>query len=108
MLGLDPAATPAAIAHAYRSLVRRHHPDTRDGVTGPAADEALARVLAAYAVLGDPGRRRAYDAQRSAAAPPPRPRSDGAPTTRPEHRDAPASRSTPSPWLVIGPVRRHR
>ena len=29
ILGVPPDATLAEIGHAYRSLLRRHHPDTR-------------------------------------------------------------------------------
>ena len=68
-LGPRPEATQEQLRHAYRALVRRHHPDTRptesarpDSEAGSrAAAEELERVLAAYAVLGDPARRAAYD-----------------------------------------------
>jgi curved DNA-binding protein CbpA len=65
ILGLTPEATAAEITHAYRALVRRHHPDTRDASEHPAgedADKELARVQAAYAVLRDPQLRADYDA----------------------------------------------
>ncbi|WP_341358495.1 J domain-containing protein [Georgenia sp. M64] len=67
VLGVGPAAGADAISRAYRALVREHHPDSRAaaGPSGDAAhDRALGRVMAAYEVLRDPGRRARYDGQR--------------------------------------------
>lgn len=67
VLGVDPGSTPAQVGRAYRNLVRAHHPDTRpvgDTTHAAASDAALHQVLAAYAVLGDPQRRAAYDRSR--------------------------------------------
>lgn len=58
-LGLDRRCTPDQIRAAYRALARRHHPDLN-----PGSDEALPRsreINAAYEILSDPARRRAYD-----------------------------------------------
>ena len=65
-LGVDPASGDVDIRAAYVALARRFHPDQHPGAR---ADELarLARVMArineAYAVLRDPERRRAYDAE---------------------------------------------
>src|ERR1700760_2023683 len=72
-LGVDPAASPQAIAAAYRRRARVLHPDVPG--TGNAA--AFIRLKQAYDVLSDPLARGAYD--RSAASvpdmtPPPPPR----------------------------------
>lgn len=89
VLGLAPSATQDQVRHAYLDLVRRHHPDLRTAqqpaqeprhaaTREPAAsDEVLRQVLAAYAVLGDRGRRARYDNDRHRAGtgtrvPPPR------------------------------------
>ena len=64
VLGLTRDATPTEISHAYRTLLRRYHPDTRapgGSSQNAAADSALQQVLTAYAVLRDPRRRAAYD-----------------------------------------------
>ena len=64
ILGLDRYATQAEIAHAYRTLLRRHHPDTRtdgDPSQDAVSDAALQQILTAYAVLRDPDRRTDYD-----------------------------------------------
>ena len=64
ILGVAPSATQAEISHAYRALLRRHHPDTRapdDESQGDASDTALRQVLAAYAVLHDLAQRADYD-----------------------------------------------
>ena len=71
ILGLDCYATQAEIARAYRTLLRRHHPDTRTS-GGPSqdaiSDAVLQQILTAYAVLRDPDRRADYD-QRYAPRP---------------------------------------
>lgn len=58
-LGLGRGCTDAQIRDAYRLLAKQHHPDTN-----PGASAAMARTQAlnaAYEVLGDAARRRAYD-----------------------------------------------
>lgn len=67
VLGLRPGSDGTAIRRAYRSLVRRHHPD----LAGPAGTERTARLTQAYEVLTRPRPRPAL-----APAPPP-----GAPVT---------------------------
>ncbi|MCK6210223.1 J domain-containing protein [Georgenia sp. EYE_87] len=58
ILGVAPDASPQEIARAYRSLVRRRHPDSR-----PEGDQqaGLADIYDAWAVLRDPARRAEYD-----------------------------------------------
>jgi curved DNA-binding protein CbpA len=59
LLGLESTASQAEIRAAYRRLAQAHHPDH------PAGSEAEMRALnLAYEVLGDPERRRRYDASR--------------------------------------------
>ncbi|MBV9163528.1 MAG: DnaJ domain-containing protein [Pseudonocardiales bacterium] len=59
-LGVTPNASQAQIAHAYRRMIRAHHPDLH-----PNPDfAALAAAVAAYAILRDPARRAAYDQSR--------------------------------------------
>lgn len=65
-LGLPRDATQAQISAAYRTLLRRYHPDTRppgDRSRDEVSDAALQHVLAAYAVLHDSARRFDYDQQ---------------------------------------------
>ena len=53
-LGVSPDATPAEVTHAFRRLLRRHHPDTRadDGCASRTeSDAALLRIIEAYAGL---------------------------------------------------------
>jgi len=105
VLGITAQATPAEISHAYRSLLRHHHPDTRvigDPVQATASDNALQQVLAAYCVLGDPVRRAAYD--RGVAA-----RSQPVIVRRqPQHPQSPRGSRAPTQPIVAGPVRWHR
>lgn len=65
-LGIAPTADEAVIRAVYVALMKRYHPD-RD-----ASPEMLKRaqdITAAYAVLGDPERRAAYDDERTGLDP---------------------------------------
>ena len=64
-LGVSPEASQDEIKRAYHSLARRHHPDAHPGAEATVLEEARRRMVilnGAWAVLGDPERRRAYDA----------------------------------------------
>ena len=58
ILGVGSDATPDQIKSAYRRAAKRCHPDH----SGEGSEPFLA-IQEAYEVLGDPGRRQAYDAQ---------------------------------------------
>jgi DnaJ domain len=62
VLGVEPDADADAIAETFRSLAKRMHPDVA-GDMGPVA-ERFKEVTAAYEVLRNPRRRRAYDRDR--------------------------------------------
>ncbi|GLR46485.1 J domain-containing protein [Sphingomonas astaxanthinifaciens] len=89
ILGVGEDADGAAIRMAYRTLMRRYHPDVN------ATDEAAAKAIAinqAYACLSSDERRADYDRSRR----PPRPRSNSPyrqRTTR-VHRPTPSARPT--------------
>lgn len=101
ILGVPPSATQAEISHAYRALLRRHHPDTRtpdDESQNAASDTTLQQILAAYTVLHDPARRADYDRE-----------------TRPIHPTRRRPQQPPNrygaygqPPIIAGPVRWHR
>ncbi len=59
VLGVPRNAAPADVERAYLRLARRYHPGINPG-DGVSA-ELYRRVQEAYAVLGDPDRRREYD-----------------------------------------------
>ena len=84
ILGVGRDATRQQISHAYRALMRSHHPDMDGGqahgdyqATGnqsagtgsPTQGDELLRIMQAFDVLRDPGRRADYDRQLAAAAP---------------------------------------
>ena len=74
VLGLSEDADTAAVRRAYRRLARDCHPDANPD--DPRAAERFLTLAAAYAVLGHPARRVAYDgrcrhAKAVGAAPPP-------------------------------------
>lgn len=58
VLQVHPAAEPEVIRSAFRALARKHHPD----FGGDA--RRMAALNEAWDILGDPGRRAAYDARR--------------------------------------------
>jgi molecular chaperone DnaJ len=64
ILGISPAASQDDIKRAYRRKAMELHPDHYGPDAGPFID-----VQDAYAVLGDPGRRRSYDARLAAQQP---------------------------------------
>lgn len=118
VLGVVPTASPSEITRAYRQLLRRYHPDTRDAVAdGAEADAELGELLKAYSTVGDAARRADYDRRRAAydrrratagRRVPVRPvttADNRAPRPRTADVD-PASAQPPPLW--VGPVRWHR
>jgi molecular chaperone DnaJ len=59
VLSVPKNANHAAIKKAYRKLAQQHHPDAKQG--DPAAEERFKEISAAYDVLGDEEKRKAYD-----------------------------------------------
>jgi curved DNA-binding protein CbpA len=78
VLQVSPRAEPEVIRAAYRTLARKYHPDHG----GDA--RRMIDLNDAWDVLGDPNRRAAYDASRTAsrteASRPPAPRAPMSPT----------------------------
>jgi molecular chaperone DnaJ len=65
VLGVPKNASASEIKKAYRKLAQQHHPDTRQGDAD--AEDRFKEISAAYDVLGDPERRKAYDQVREMA-----------------------------------------
>jgi curved DNA-binding protein CbpA len=65
VLGVPREASQTEVSSAFRALVRRYHPDTRDPSQASDSerwtDTELRSVLAAYRILRDPTSRAAYD-----------------------------------------------
>src|SRR5690606_13392558 len=69
VLGVPEDAGRDELRRAYVALARRHHPNREpDGARRAAAEARMREINEAWAVLGDPERRRAYDAERRARA----------------------------------------
>jgi curved DNA-binding protein CbpA len=107
VLGVARDASRAEIALAWRRRARDEHPDARHGDAGdPARFRALAE---AWAVLGDPGRRAAYDRGLAPGRPAGRVRVTVRRTSAPPAPGAAGGTAPPAgaggPPLVAGPVR---
>jgi molecular chaperone DnaJ len=57
-LEVSPTASQAEIKQAYRRLAKQFHPDINRGT---ANHDQIARINAAYEILGDPHQRQSYD-----------------------------------------------
>ena len=60
ILGVSTTASQDEIKKAYRALARKYHPDRNPG--DEAAEERFKEIQGAYDVLGDPDKRKEYDA----------------------------------------------
>ncbi len=61
IIQVDPRAEREVIDAAYRRLAAKYHPDVD---RSPGAEERMKLLNAAYDILSDPGKRRAYDLRR--------------------------------------------
>ena len=61
LLGVSPSASQDEIRRAYHRQARRHHPDANPGAPQARDRTTMAEINAAWAVLGNPEKRRAYD-----------------------------------------------
>ncbi|HEY8571650.1 J domain-containing protein [Phenylobacterium sp.] len=59
-LGVSRTASADEIRKAFRKLAKQHHPDTNPGDKG--AEEKFKRVSAAFDIVGDPDKRKKFDA----------------------------------------------
>lgn len=65
VLGVDRSADDATIKKAYKKLAKRYHPDLNDG-----SDEKFKEINAAFDVLKDPAKRKAFDTWGTTDGPP--------------------------------------
>ena len=66
VLGVAKNASQAEIKKAYRKLAQQHHPDANAG--DPRAEDRFKEISAAYDVIGDEEKRKAYDRAREMGA----------------------------------------
>ena len=100
VLGVSPAASREEIAHAYRSLAKRYHPDA-----GAEPTPTMVRINEAWHILSNPARRARWDREHTVVEPPhwaAVPAGDS-PLRPPPRPNAPPSRMD-SPWLAAGVV----
>lgn len=75
-LCIGPEAKAADISRAYKSLMRRYHPDTLPSRMATPIDAAadkkkLAQIMDAYTTLSDPIQRASYDRHQQRLSPEP-------------------------------------
>ena len=105
VLHLGPDATAGDVGRAYRSLLRRHHPDTCPSPATLAQAtrerELLQEIMDAHAVLADPVQKALYDRRRL------RDSTDAAPVPGPLARVAVSMTTSPlgQPEIIVGPLR---
>lgn len=63
LLEVSPEASPEVIHHAYRALVKQHHPDQFHG-SAQAPHSRMADINQAYTILSDATQRARYDRRR--------------------------------------------
>ena len=61
-LGVDKKASQEEVKKAFRNLARQYHPDRKKAPDKAAAEEKFKELSEAYEVLGDPEKRKKYDA----------------------------------------------
>jgi curved DNA-binding protein CbpA len=82
LLQVDPQADAIVIRAAYHALARKYHPDAGGDL------KRMVQLNAAWAVLGDPVSRSAYDRERDRPQEPPPTVAPAAPDARTEPRPA--------------------
>jgi hypothetical protein len=121
VLGVAPEASMAEIKRAYLSAARSAHPDLHNESESSRrlAEDRMRRINEAWAVLGDPDERSAYDRQRLRDLPPQpgprhhrrhhsretfRPFDDGPAEEFDEADDRPITDSVLPRWLAVAPA----
>jgi curved DNA-binding protein CbpA len=106
LLGVARGASREEIAQAWRRRARDEHPDSRPGNGGEEVAGRFRALAEAYRVLGDPGRRAAYDRAlgrgRAAAA---MPAAVSVPVRQARPGGVTGRSPVPGPPLRAGPVR---
>ena len=62
ILQVSKNASPEIIKVAYKLLVKKYHPDLKEGAEKQIAEEKIKEINAAYDVLSDPSKKAEYDA----------------------------------------------
>jgi curved DNA-binding protein CbpA len=69
ILQVSPDADPAVIGSAFRSLMKKYHPDSSDPKDRARNEERAKEITEAHNVLKDPKEREAYDLRRKIRGP---------------------------------------
>ena len=97
VLQVDSEAEDEVIQAAYRRLARKYHPDLTEVTDAPAR---MAAINAAWALIGEPGARAAYDRARAASEASPVAPGPNVATAATGTRSGPPSGPPPPPETV--------
>ena len=61
ILEIDKDASPEIIKVAYKLLVKKYHPDLKDGKEKKEAEEKIKQINEAYSVLSNSSKKAEYD-----------------------------------------------
>lgn len=61
ILEVNEKASPEIIEKAYKTLVKKYHPDLQEGENKQQAEEMIKKINEAYSVLSDETKRKQYD-----------------------------------------------
>ena len=62
VLEVSQKASQEVIEKAYKTLVKKWHPDLQESKNRPVAEEMMKKINNAYNILGDEYKRKEYDA----------------------------------------------
>ena len=60
-LEISRNASPEVVEKAYKTLVKKYHPDLQEGENKQQAEEMIKKINEAYSVLSDEAKRKQYD-----------------------------------------------
>ena len=61
ILEINKNASPEILEKAYKTLIKKYHPDLKENKLKPIYEEKIKKINEAYEILSDPNKRKNYD-----------------------------------------------